>query len=383
MSGAGTIKRVPISGGTVTILASGLTGPRRLAVDNTDVYWTELGSNIVNKISKTANNGTPTILASGLVGPLGIAVDNSYVYFTEYAGANTGSGSIIKVLKTGGGQTTLVSGLHGPRGITVDGNNVYFTEVADSKQGTGMVKSVPLSGGSVTLLASGLNDPTFPDLDSSSIYWAEQGTASQGFTDGLLKKIDIPQTPTTGSINGTVKTASGSVVSGLLIILNGTSQNTTTDSSGAYNFSNLPPGTYTVTPTSSGCFVFTPFNQTVTIPPDASSIDFIATPICSISGTVTNVTGSPMSGVSITITGSSFGGAALTDNNGNYSFSGLHNDSYSISASQTGYTFSPSTINVTVSPNSTGQNFLGSVSGLPDLVVTFLNAPSLSAMAPK
>lgn len=115
---------------TPTILASGFSHPIGIAVDSTNVYWTDTYSDTVNKVS--INGGTVTTLASGFGDPIGIVVDSANVYWTEYDG-----GTVKKVSINGGTPITLASGLNEPFGITVDSTNVYWTE-----NGSGTVKKV-------------------------------------------------------------------------------------------------------------------------------------------------------------------------------------------------------------------------------------------------
>lgn len=76
----------------------------------------------------------------------------------------------------------------------------------------------------------------------------------------------------------------------------------------------------------------------------------------SISGKVT-LNGSGLSGVTITLSGSG-SNSTTTDSNGNYTFTDAQNASYTITPSKSGYTFSPSSITVTVNnANVTGQDF--------------------------
>ena len=95
----------------------------------------------------------------------------------------------------------------------------------------------------------------------------------------------------------------------------------------------------------------------VTNPGDAASKP---TTTYSISGTVS---GAIQAGVTITLTGSSTG-STPTDASGNYSFTGLSNGSYTVTPSKTGYTFSPTSIAVTISgADQTGKNFTATTTG--------------------
>ncbi len=97
----------------------------------------------------------------------------------------------------------------------------------------------------------------------------------------------------------------------------------------------------------------------------------------SISGTVTESGGgSPLSGVTMTLSGAG-SGTTTTNALGNYTFSGLSDGSYTVTPGISGYTFTPTSRNVTVSgADVTGQDFVGTLTNGPDLVVSQLTAPS-------
>lgn len=73
--------------------------------------------------------------------------------------------------------------------------------------------------------------------------------------------------PGTYSISGNVGTSGATVTAG--------SASTTSDASGNYTISGLAAGTYTVTPSKSGC-TFTPTSRSVTVGPNATGINFTA-----------------------------------------------------------------------------------------------------------
>src|SRR5208283_3798228 len=127
---------------------------------------------------------------------------------------------------------------------------------------------------------------------------------------------------------------------------------------GNYNFTGLVNGAYTVTASLSG---YT-FNSTVTVlfEANSASINFTATatsnPIYNISGSV-SANGTALNGVTMTMKGTNTT-STMVDTNGNYTFSGLNNGSYTITPSRTGFTFKPINLTVTVNgANAASNNF--------------------------
>ena len=160
----------------VVTLATGLSNPVDIAVDDTSVYWTEYGGGTVKKVSKSG--GSVTTLASGLYSVSGLAVDNNYVYFAENIGIN--AANIKKVSKNGGTVITLASGQPSTWSVAVDGISVYWT---DGYGGT--IRKVPINGGSVSTLATGSNSPSGIAVDSANVYWSE-------FTNpGSVRKVAL------------------------------------------------------------------------------------------------------------------------------------------------------------------------------------------------
>ncbi len=113
--------KVPLGGGTPTVLVSGLVAPHAMAVDATNAYWTSgvgtdangVGNGEVMKVPLAG--GTPTTLASGLSFAGAIAVDATSVYWTNALGVGAGvetggtSDAVMTVLLGGGAPMTLAS----------------------------------------------------------------------------------------------------------------------------------------------------------------------------------------------------------------------------------------------------------------------------------
>lgn len=181
-----------------------------------------------------------------------------------------------------------------------------------------------------------------------------------GFT--LTQIPDIVSTVITYSISGTVRTSGGSPISGVTITLSGNAtRTTTTDTNGNYTFTGLVNGNYTVTPSKTG-YTFSPASRPVTINnTNVTGQDFtgVAGITYSIAGFVKTTSGTPIAGVTMTLGGAATG-TTTTDSLGKYKFAGLLNGAYTVTPSKAGYTFTPTSKNITISGvNVTGQNFRG------------------------
>ena len=128
---------------------------------------------------------------------------------------------------------------------------------------------------------------------------------------------------------------------------------TTTDAGGAYTFSSLPPGTYSVGATANG---FTsPAPQTVTVTPNTvATANVSLTATSSISGGVfdTQTPTQPVAGATVTYTGTNGNtatGTATTSSNGAFAFNGVSPGTYAVAGSDSaGYNPStPQTVIVT------------------------------------
>ena len=170
---------------------------------------------------------------------------------------------------------------------------------------------------------------TFPSSTwNSSNYWVDVVFTPR-------RHADPDPVPSTFTISGK---ASGSAAT--LTLSGAAAGSTTTDSSGNYSFSGLPNGSYTVVASQAG-YTFTPSTASVTINgASVTGLNFTGTAVpapstYTISGKVSG------SAAMLTLSGAA-AGSTSTDSSGNYSFSGLPNGSYIVAASQSGYTFTPS-----------------------------------------
>jgi hypothetical protein len=163
---------------------------------------------------------------------------------------------------------------------------------------------------------------------------------------------------------GIAGTVSGDAVSGVTLTLTGYGSGTTvSDSSGAFSFTSLENGTYTVTPSLSG-YTFSPASSTVTISGEyVSGVSFTATKkTYSLSGTVS---GAVTSGITLTLSGAA-AATTTTGGSGTYSFTGLSNGAYAVTPSLAGYTFTPASTAANISgADLTGIDFTSTAATTP------------------
>ena len=178
--------------------------------------------------------------------------------------------------------------------------------------------------------------------------------------------------PVRHSISGQTTLDNGSILSSVTMTLTGaSSDNVITDASGNYTFTGLDNGIYTITPTRTG-YTFSPTSSQQTVSgANISGVHFTATQVqagaYSISGQVTS-NGIGLLGVTMTLTGAT-SATTITDVNGNYTFTGLDNGSYTIIPSIARITFSPDSSAQTVGgADITGINFTATA-GPPSVLI--------------
>lgn len=166
----------------------------------------------------------------------------------------------------------------------------------------------------------------------------------------------------TYSLSGTVRDSETNepVAGALISIAPGFVVSTGAD--GAYSFSGLPPGEYTLTPAKDGgldaVYTFQPSSRTVTLGADTSGQDFTARREVKsylISVVVRNPAGNPIPGVTVLFTGAQEGKFKTT---GASDMLNLPAGTYTFFARERGYQFLPGSVTINV-PLVTSVELLG------------------------
>jgi titin len=171
--------------------------------------------------------------------------------------------------------------------------------------------------------------------------------------------VRAPITATTFTISGRVADSSGSAIPNVSVTRSGSTTAVLTNSAGYFTFTNVPAGTYTITPSKSG-YIFTPTSRTVTVSSaNVGGQNFTGSTGYSLSGRISTSSGMQIPNVKVTRTGSTT--SVLTNSAGYYTFTNVPSGTYTITPSLSGHTFTPTSKSVTINgANTSGQNFIGS-----------------------
>lgn len=205
------------------------------------------------------------------------------------------------------------------------------------------------------LAASILSSPAIGNDARHSIYVGGSDNSVYAFYDGIRisGKVKLVE-----DVGDAIQKTPLSAVKITLMGENLTEEKITlTDPDGFYEFAGLENGTYTIIPERQG-YIFNPETLSVTIKDqDINTANFEAFSGFTISGTIRDKNGQPMSGVSIAIDGlKSSEETTLTDGAGFYKFTGLGFDTFTITPFYEGYGFTPPFQEVTIASTDTDKN---------------------------
>lgn len=222
-------------------------------------------------------------------------------------------------------------------GVTTDGSSIVgvsmirpsaTTHASDQNQ-----RYVPLSfiqsGNTLTVSA-----PTNGNMAPPGYYMLIVKDSKGAPSVAAWVRVGGTANTTPGAISGKVTdSATNTAISGATVAYSGGT--TTTNASGAYTLTHVPPGQQTVTVSKTG-YATTSKSQTVTSGATAT-LNFALTQPGAITGKVTDSqNGAPIAEATITYSG----GATLTDTNGNYTIANISSGDQTLAAAANGYTSS-------------------------------------------
>ena len=252
--------------------------------------------------------------------------------------------SICEILAASAPQTWNISGTVSPAAAG-SGTSLFI--------GGALVSTTADGAGNYNF--AGMPNGTYTVTPSKSGYVFSPTSRSVIVNGASVTGVDFAAQPvaTSFTVSGTITPASAGA--GTLLTL-GAQGTVVADSFGNYTFTNVPNGTYTLTPSKTG-YVFAPASSAVTVNgANVTAVNFTAQPVATsftVSGTIT-----PTSAGAGTLLTLGAQGTVVADSFGNYTFTNVPNGTYTLTPSKTGFVFSPVSSSVTVNgANVTGLNF--------------------------
>jgi LmbE family N-acetylglucosaminyl deacetylase len=400
---AGATVTLSSNGATVATLTSGASGSTysfsNVANGSYTVTPSLAGYNFsptsasvtVNGANATASTFTATAKTYAILGTVtGVAgatvtlSSNGATVATLTSGA---SGSTYSFNNVANGSYTVTPSLAGynfnptSASVTVNGANATASTFTATKtyaiSGTvtgvaGATVTLTSNGATVATLTSGASGATFTFSNvPNGNYIVTPSLAGYTFSPTSASLTVNGANATTSAFTGTVKkySVSGTItgVSGATLLLSSNGATVATLTSGSsgstYSFSNVANGNYTVTPILSG-HSFSPTSAAITVNGSNVTVStFVASSqTYTVSGSLRNTF---MPSLTLSVNGTTVATVTAGWFSNSYSFSKVANGTYTVTPSEPGFTFSPSTATITVNGGSaTVPTITGTFTGM-------------------
>jgi hypothetical protein len=314
---------------------------------------------ISGTISGTGGNGA-TVNLSGSASATTVASSTGAYSFTVINGTYTVTPSKSGFVFTPASPSVTVNNAN----VTVS-----FTSAARTFTISGTISGTGGNGATVKLTGTSTATTTASSTGAYSFTGVTNGSyvvtpTKSGFTytpatasltiSGANGTANFSSVVQTFTVSGTITGTGGN---GATVKLTGsTTATVTANATGAYSFSGIPNGTYTITPTKTA-FTFNPTSRSVTVNgTNVTVTSFTSTAqTFSISGTIT---GAGAALATVKLSGAASASTTTSIFGGTYSFTGLLPGTYTVTPSKSGRTYTPTSQSTTiVSSNVTGLNF--------------------------
>ena len=175
------INVVPLNGNPITSPYGACTVVR-IAVDATNIYWTDSGPPnglITPSVMMQSLTGTPAATqVTTAQSPYAIAIVNGVLYWTD-----TVAGMVMKYVVGGTASPSTFGASSAPTDMAVDSSGVYWID------NNATILHLPLAGGTVQTLATQQTAAVAIATNSTSVFWVNQGTSANAYADGAVMKL--------------------------------------------------------------------------------------------------------------------------------------------------------------------------------------------------
>ena len=173
-------------GGPVTPIATLQDYPWEVAVDAQNYYWVDGANDVAMQPAGTVwklprTGGAPIPVAQAQYDPISLAVGNGFLYWAQNAAPP--NGALMRAPLDGGAAAPLGSA-NGAVSVALGDAGLFWANSQPIDGGS--IESVPINGGAPVPILSNLGNPGWVVVDSAHIYWTDpaHGTIWRAGLDG-------------------------------------------------------------------------------------------------------------------------------------------------------------------------------------------------------
>ncbi len=163
-------------------LFSGALATWALAVDGTNIYFSDINAGAIYTMAKNAPAPSTATKIADTADPLvyDIVADTNGVFFSWGSGSSGGKGALETISRDGGNRRALMEDASIPRGLSVDNINVYFALTYLSPVQVGSVAR-SASGANATILSANEPNTDTTFVTGTYLYWGGESKTSVRF----------------------------------------------------------------------------------------------------------------------------------------------------------------------------------------------------------
>jgi hypothetical protein len=193
---AGSVRKIPIAGGTASDVVTGQMQPYSLVVDSTNAYFGNLGD-MTLKLASLTTGSAKTITTETTAATHGLALNGTTLFYSDshdldsVTAAEASTPIVLGVGDDGG------KGL--PTEIAVDATNVYYTDQNAAgvlrRPQVGMSDAIPMAGSQGDIVLTAIA------VQTGTVYWANGGElAAKPITADKLSSYTSMNTSVHGNL---------------------------------------------------------------------------------------------------------------------------------------------------------------------------------------
>jgi centrosomal CEP192-like protein len=184
----GAINQANLDGTSPQAAVPGRNSPIGVAVDPSNVYWTDTVDGLGAVYEANLDGTAPHIISTGSYSPGGMAVGAGHIYWAD-TGVAGAPGAIWEANLNGTDPVAIVPGQESPFGVAVGAGHLYWANNLD-----GTVNEANLDGTNPQAIVPGQNAPFGVAVGAGHLYWtnAGDGTIGEANLDGTNPQAIVP-----------------------------------------------------------------------------------------------------------------------------------------------------------------------------------------------